>query len=362
MILETLRILAFRNIPQAELSFDSRLNLLYGANGAGKTSVLEAIHFLGTARSFRSSHAGDAIHFGADGFTLAGCVSKSEDGSRWQMGIQRTEGRSRLQIDGLAQRSSSSMAELLPLLLITPESIRYLYGGSAERRVQLDWALFHGDADYRAHSRRHVRALSQRNSLLKQGVASVELQPWEQVLAVSADFMHRRREAYCCRFERFLNDWLGDGLEHPIQMAYSPGWDTAEDFADSLKHHLARDRELGHTTTGPHRADIVYTTDARPLSRVLSRGQAKLFVNGVLTAQTALLRQERGVSPVVLVDDLPAEFDGHARERFLALLQKMETQLFITSTEAGLVPIATWPTHTMFHVEQGHLTSPEKTS
>jgi DNA replication and repair protein RecF len=355
MILETLQLLAFRNIQQTDLQLDPQLNIFFGANGAGKTSLLEAIHLLGTARSFRTANLSDVIQFGSDSLVLSGRVRAPQAEGTQLIGIQRAQGRSRLLVDGQAQRSSSSLAVLLPLQLITPESLRFLYGGSVERRTQLDWALFHGEPDYRQHSRRYARALSQRNSLLKQGAANRELAPWEQEMVQSARHLHQRREAYARRFTEFLNKWLQDVFPFSLEMAYSPGWDTGMDLGEALQSRLARDRELGHTSAGPHRADLVFTLEDRPLNRVLSRGQAKLFVNGVLTAQSALLAEDKGIQAVMLVDDLPAEFDDAARTNFLSLLKRTGSQIFVTSTEANLVPVEAWPRHSMFHVEHGQI-------
>lgn len=169
MSLSRITVTAVRNLHPVTLSPSSRINILHGANGSGKTSVLEAIHLLGLARSFRSTRLQPVIHYEQPACTIFGQVQLAEGGSS-NLGISRDrQGELQIRIDGQNARSAAQLADLLPLQLINPDSFRLLEGAPKIRRQFLDWGVFHVEHRFLGAWQRLQKALRQRNSWLRHG-------------------------------------------------------------------------------------------------------------------------------------------------------------------------------------------------
>lgn len=354
-MLQRLLITGVRNLQPCQLSL-SRLNLFYGLNGSGKSSLLEAVHLLATGRSFRSHQIRKVIQ---DGQKVCTVFSQLNNGQ--QLGISKD-----LQAVQVLKRNGaivSSLAELahdLPVQLIHPESFEIIDGGSKQRRQLIDWLLFHVEPNFYASWLRYQRALVQRNALLKNArVDESEWRAWEQELADSAIILHDFRLA-------IIDDWLifvQNALllllpQLSITMDYVAGFDVAIDFTVQLAESRAKDRERGHTQLGPHRADLRLKTDLGLVEAVLSRGQKKLFICALKLAQVAFLRANNKYC-VVLLDDVASELDAVARLRLLTHLQQLDAQILMTAVEVDEV----WPIlhrldeqAKLFHVEQGEVT------
>lgn len=355
MSLSRLEIHGVRNLQAVSLQLHPHLNVFAGANGSGKSSLLEALHLLGLGRSFRSGRARRLVHD-----QLSQCTVFAEFADGRQLGLQRgANGDTLLRRDGRPAQSLAEMAQCLPLLLLDPESMDLLDAGSKPRRAQLDWGVFHVEQGFYPVWLRYQRALKQRNSLLRSGsMGRREAAPWDAEMADSAGLLHQFRQDYlqCWQphwqacVERFL-----PGLD--LQLDYQPGWAVEQDLRVVLAAQWDRDRERGHSQLGPHRADLRVRQGMAAADEVLSRGQKKLLVCALKLSQLAVLpRQAKQV--VMLVDDLAAELDGGARQRLLAYLLASGAQVFITTIEAeALLPalVASGGTYKMFHVEQGSI-------
>lgn len=360
MTLLRLEIAHVRNLQAVSLSPHPRLNLLSGANGSGKTSVLEALHLLGLGRSFRSGRARRLVNDDAAACTVFAAFM--DDG---QAGIRRSAGGdTELKLDGRSQVTMAELAQRLPLTLLDPESMDLLDAGSRPRRAQLDWGVFHVEHRFYPIWLRYQRALKQRNSLLRSGsIGRLESSIWDRELAESAGQLHIFRQHY---LERWLPYWtarIGDFLPgQELLLEYLPGWDTGQELEVLLAESWERDRERGHTQIGPHRADLRVKRGTAPAEEVLSRGQKKLLVCALKLSQVALLR-ESGQESILLVDDLASELDADARQRLINDLAASGAQVFITCIESGAVKPALEAAGTgfkMFHVEHGDIREDEQ--
>lgn len=356
MRLSELRLANVRNVADAEIVLDEGVNEFVGANGAGKTSVLEAAYMLSHGRSFRSVKRESLIRFGEESLSVFAEVTRSERMRR--VGLLRRRGDWSARLDG---QEISALAELLrevAVVCFEPGSHAVVSGGAEERRRFVDWALFHVEHSYVDVASRYRRALRQRNALLRCGGADAELDIWDHELETAAIRLTDWRADYIARLEPVvchLSELLVPELGHP-SIGYQRGWGQAAEFVETLRLRRARDRERGHTSAGPHRADWRLTFAHAPEREHLSRGQEKLTALACVLAQARLFKDEIGEWPIVCLDDLASELDSEHQRRVLEWLDGIDAQILITGTSA--LPALELPhrQRTLFHVEQGSIT------
>ena len=348
MPLETLRIEQLRNISQTELRFSPGINLIAGANASGKTSLLEGIALLVQGRSFRTSRIDQLIQHQTTGLALVGTIRTGQ--TLHTLGLARKQKVTQVKLDGTMLKRSTDLIDLQPLHVITPESHEILDQGPKIRRQYLDWGVFHVKQGYLACWQRYHRVLRQRNHVLRIGGTEQAIQAWDGPLVTEAEHLHAFRTAYLQALSPYLTSYGQQLLEIHIEFTYRPGWyaDNSS-FAAQLKSDLPRDRERGFTQSGPHRADISVRAGGRTVKEVFSRGQQKLLICAMYLAQVANAPKPG----ILLIDDLPAELDPTRRARLLAAAASTGAQVFVTATEAALIPTTGWLEKKVFHVEHG---------
>lgn len=328
------------------------LNVFVGPNGSGKTSILEAIHILGSGRSFRTHRMGELIRRGASWLRARGELL-AEDGASTTVGVERGPKGLQIRVAGEAVGSASELARQLPLAVITPDSQRLLSDGAELRRRLLDWALFHVEPAYLVALQRYRRALRQRNAALRDGVAAAALSAWDRELAEAGEHLHGLRDRFLGDVLPFYAESLQRLVPMRVDIAYRAGWDTTMGLLEVLEAAVGTDRGRGFTGLGPHRADLRFQLDGASANQVLSRGEGKLFVVGLVLAQGRFLRDRQGRRPLVLVDDLASELDEDSRARFFAELRALGAQSFITTVSRELVETGPREDLRVFHVERG---------
>ena len=356
MKLQRLRVRGVRCLQEVEIELDTGINVLVGANGAGKTSVLEAAYVLSHARSFRSG-AREALRARGES-RLAGFaeLQRADDTVR-RLGLGRDGVRWEARLDGEVVSLGDLIAECA-VTCFEPGSHGLLAGGAEERRRYLDWGVFHVEHGFLDAWRRYQRALRQRNSLLRSGTApdSSLYLPWEAELGQLAegidiwrsDYLDALRPLLLTAAQTLLPE-LGDA-----ELRYRRGWGEADDLAGQLALQRGRDLARGHTTAGAHRADWLLTFAGAPQREHLSRGQEKLAALACVLAQAELLAEQTGEWPVVCLDDLASELDDTHQQTLVDLLMASGAQVLVTGT-ALPAPLRGRP-HRLFHVEQGQVT------
>ncbi|MEZ5545883.1 MAG: DNA replication/repair protein RecF [Lysobacteraceae bacterium] len=354
MRLARLGIENLRAFSRVELSPAPHFNQLVGDNGAGKTSVLEAIHLLSTGRSFRSGARDALIRRGESSFRVFAQVSDEAHQRDARLGLERGAKSWAARLDGEPVTSLSQLFAQLAVLCFEPASHQLIGGAAEHRRRFVDWALFHVEPHFLPVWRRYQRALKQRNALLRANQPD-ECEPWEMELAVSGVIITEQRRAWLSKLEpslqatanRFLPE-LGE-----VRLQFSPGWNERTELRDALIVGRTRDAILGHSATGPHRADWVLSFEHAPSRDMLSRGQEKLAVLVCLLAQAERFSRETGRWPVLLFDDLASELDAQHLQRTLEWLAAIQAQVWITGTSAA--PIPATKDSIVFHVEHGQV-------
>lgn len=345
-----------RSIHEARLAPGPGLNLLLGENGAGKTSVLEALHVLGYGRSFRGRVRDGLIRTGADALQV---YAEWQDGAgrARRVGLRHSGGEWAGRLDGEDVAQLGDLCAAIAVTTFEPGSHALVSGSGEPRRRFLDWGLFHVEPGYLTQWRRYIRALKQRNALLKARNAGSQLDAWDHEFAEAGEPLQRHREAYMAALLPHLQAVTeqllpGFGI---AALDLQAGWKQAQlSLADAVLLNRERDLAVGHTGVGPHRADWRVDFVARPDREPYSRGQAKLVALACLLAQARHLHQARGEWPVILLDDFASELDARHRQRVLDQLDAVGAQVFLTGVDR-LPELAEKKVMT-FHVEHGLIT------
>ncbi len=352
MGLNLLSIHNLRNIESAKIEPSARLNILVGANGSGKTSVLEAIYLLGRGKSFRSAYSRRIVNYNHPSLTVFG-KAETKSGLFNSLGIQISDGRFRAKLNGKFEQKSSTLASIIPLLFISPDGDKLIKGSPRQRRRFIDWGLFHVEHDFLFAWQRYNRVLLQRNAILRQKSAAM-LVSWDEQLIEAALKLDHFRVNYVDKLthlaQKFMQQLLG--IEN-VEFSYQSGWRRGEAFKNALKASIESDIRLGFTQKGPHRADLVMKIDGRAAAEYLSGGQQKLAACSLLLAQASVFNQCKQESCVILVDDLPSELDLQHRQLFMDLLYSIGGQVFVTATDSNLLQLTAYPENKTFHVERG---------
>lgn len=357
MHLTRLRVSDLRCLRDVELTPGPGLNLVLGENGAGKTSLIEAIHLLGYGRSFRGRVRDGVVRLGAPALELF-AEWQGRDGGTRRAGLRHSGAHWEARLDGQPAASLSELCAELAVITFEPGSHELVVGPAEHRRRYLDWGLFHVEPTFLPLWRRYSRGLRQRNTLLKSGPTADALEPWDREIADSGEALHQLRQGYLERLEprlleaagRFLPELAGAGVR------LQPGWRRGEvSLLDALLMARARDLAAGFTSVGPHRADWRLEYHAHPGRDALSRGQAKLTALACILAQAEDYAAIQGEWPVVCLDDLGSELDRRHQGLVLESLLTSGAQVWLSGTEAPWLPDAGTQDNVVFHVERGAL-------
>jgi DNA replication and repair protein RecF len=344
MLVRRLHARAFRNLADAELALDEGVTLVVGANGAGKTNLLEALYFGLTGASWRTRAERELIGFGTE---LARVEVELADGAerhRFAAVAHRGEAKKR-RVDGNpVPTSARERAARPPVGVFSPDRLELIKGPPAIRRSHLDQfikTLWPARAEAR---RRYGQALAQRNALLgrlRAGAAPpASLDAWDAELASEgAELIAARGDAVAK-----LATWFGDlakdlGLEGTPELRYAPrsAAGSADRLAAELRERRDSDIELGRTSHGPHLDELQISLDDRALRRYGSQGQQRAALLALLFCEREALLEATGSPPLMLLDDVMSELDGDRRKLFTERLAGAG-QALITATERDQLP------------------------
>ena len=341
----------FRCLENVELSLSPDFNLIYGPNASGKTSILEALAYLGRGKSFRGAPTTSLVRHGEQAFVLFG--ETSAGGRHQRVGVRNSREGLEIRVDGQGDGGAAALAEALPLQVIDPEVHDLVAGGPEQRRRFIDWIAFHVEPDHLLAWRRFRRALKQRNAALKGRASAAAIRSWDAEfveLGMRLDASRRAaldiaRDALVDHGERLLGTALG--------FEYQQGWSSSKELAQALEEGLDRDQQQGATQSGPHRADLKVTYDERQARKLVSRGQQKLLACAMILAATEVVQRHLKQPLLLLLDDPAAELDKDSVTLLMECVEGLGSQVIATTLDPGEALFSEPPR--LFHVEHGQV-------
>ncbi len=355
MRVNSLDINNLRNIVSARIEPDPCLNCFTGDNGAGKTSILEALAVLSKGRSFRTGQVSSLIGPEQAHFQVVSKI-ESQTGSQHQLGMERSTDQWSARLNGENISQLSDLTELFPYVLLEPSSHTLVSGPPDGRRKYLDWGVFHVKHSFLPLWRRYNRSLKQRNAALRQSKLAV-VQSLDPLLISLGEELHKARENHVYKLSRLLEETLplfNQTLED-IVLNYKKGW-AGGTLEEALNLSFQRDRDRGATGPGPHRADLALTLNGTPAKDRLSRGEQKAMTAALILAQARMIC-ESGNSPILLLDDLSSELDEEHHSKVLRAGLNLGVQIWLTGTSLSSAVLECSEVKdngfAVFHVEHG---------
>lgn len=333
MTLAQLQVTDLRNIREARIALHPRWNFFWGANGSGKTSVLEALYLLGTGHSFRTRETASLVRAEQSQFTVFARTFDEQTVSIQKHRTQPTQ----VRINQTPCTSASSLAHFLPSHVFYQDIFTIIDAGPAARRSLLDWGMFHVKPEYHALWKSYRHVLRQRNCLLRSQASPAEFVPWDAELVAIAHALDALREAWCREWADAFVGMLETLTPLRCRLRYYRGWDRKNQglsLDTVLKQHFEADRARQYTHYGSHHADLVLQSDDINPRQGFSRGQQKTVLYALKLSMAAILQKENGI---FLLDDFASELDFAHQDRLLKQLDALAGQFFVTSTQPEIL-------------------------
>ncbi|WP_461532694.1 DNA replication/repair protein RecF [Sinomicrobium sp.] len=340
MFLKKLSLVNYKNFKAKDFEFDEKINCLVGDNGIGKTNVLDAIYHLSFGKSYFNPIAVQNIRHGEDFFVVDGLFSKMGHDEHIICSFKKGQKRG-IKRNGKAYDKLSDHIGFLPLVIISPADRDLIVEGSETRRRFIDSVISQSDKIYLDHLIQYNRALSQRNSLLKYFALNHTydnntLSIYNEQLHLHGSEIFKGRQAFLEAFVPiFLERYraISNSGEN-VNISYSSSL-SEQPLDELLKNAINKDRALQYTSTGIHRDDLSLEIDGYPIRKFGSQGQQKSFLVALKLAQFDFIKQQAGVSPILLLDDIFDKLDENRVARIVKLMENNFGQLFISDTHAS---------------------------
>lgn len=337
MIFKSLSIENFRNIKKQEFSFDKGMNIIYGQNAQGKTNILEALWCFTGAKSFRGAKDNELVRFNCEQAVLN--LSFSDQQREQECTVKISKNRSAV-LNGVEYPHASALAGKINCIVFSPNDLNIVKDGPVNRRRFLDTAICQLYPSYIGISKRYVKALEQRNSILKNIKFNPNMEEFmvdfENELAETGSSIIKYRKAYLEKINNYLPEiykGLSNGKEE-ISVSYETlAGENKEDFLYALKASRKEDMISFSTSVGPHRDDIDIKINGIKARSFGSQGQKRSAALGLKLAESAVICEITGKTPVALLDDVMSELDISRQNYILNHIK--DWQVFITCCDVA---------------------------
>lgn len=338
MWLQKLSVINFKNYSEAELIFSDTVNAFTGNNGAGKTNILDAIHYLSLCKSYFNPIDSQQIRQGEDLFMIQGTFQKDQNDEVIFCGLKRTQKKKFKRNKKEYQRLADHIG-IFPLVMISPNDISLIIEGSEERRKFIDNVISQTDRQYLDELISYNKSLTNRNALLRQIAISGRydaalMEIYDDQLIFSGNKIFEKRKSFMIEFTEIFNkhyQYLSEDAEQ-VELVYDSPL-LLHNFSDILRKNLERDRILERTSSGIHKDELNFTIHGMALKKFGSQGQQKSFLIALKLAQYTFLYRQKGFEPLLLLDDIFDKLDDSRTSKLMKMvLDKDFGQIFITDT------------------------------
>ncbi len=341
----------FRNHDYTELEFGRGTNIFVGLNGQGKTNILEALSYLCLTKSFYASNDSVVLSWGKESFEVEGqTIADTGTESTLRVAYQAQPPEKAYSINKRRMEPFSSIIGRYPIVVLSPEHAPITFAGPAERRRFVDTLLSQSSHAYLENLLEYRRVLQQRNKVLldtRLGRANPSelLEPWDVQLIAAGSYIVQRRREFVLQFQSYIvSAYHRLSSEEEPKIEYTPCFwigdtRTEEELQQRFRAELAKrnDEELriGNTLVGPHRDEFLFQINESDLRKYASQGQHKTFLLALKLGEFFYLKERRGETPAMLMDDVFSELDEQRSARVLEFIGDLG-QTFITSTQPGV--------------------------
>jgi len=355
MKLKTLSVENFRNLVPDEMDFHPQSNILVGRNGQGKTNLLEAIYFLATTKSFRTSRVSSLFRFESQNVFVSGALQRDGVTRTLSVGLETGESKRRVLMINGEKVTLPSYLNALAVFAYSSARLEVIRGTPEERRRFLDRGIASVNPAYLEQWSRYARVLKQRNALLSEIALRRQLlsslDAWDNELMVAANVVHRARVAYADDLNQVFREIVARHGYHVtnVDMVYRPS------TTDAMEAQRRAELRAQMTLVGPQRDVIDFLVDGRPAAEVLSGGEQKMIVLFLKFAKLELFRRRYDDAPLFLLDDVDAELDLEILQQLLSNLP-VSTQVFATSAKETFLAALQAGPHRRLSLENGRVT------
>jgi len=328
----------FKNYDLRHFEFNERIVCISGKNGIGKTNLLDAIYYLCFTKSYFSKSDQQNVHHGSAGFRIEGNF-ESERGPQKVICILRENGKKEFLLNDIPYERFSHHIGKLPCVIIAPDDVQMIMGGSEERRRFLDELICQLDPKYLQNLIDYLRVLQQRNSFLKSlpDPSSYDrhlLQVYDDQLCNTGTYIFEKRQALSINLIPLIKNLYVEiaGGSEPIDIVYSSQMQQ-DSFPALFKNYRDKDILFQRTNAGVHKDDIELTLKNQSFKHIASQGQRKSLLFALRLAEFEILNQQKDTAPVLLLDDVFEKLDENRMYNLLRwVCMQNQGQVFITDT------------------------------
>ncbi|MFK5983887.1 MAG: DNA replication and repair protein RecF [Pseudomonadota bacterium] len=334
MSIVSISIQNFKLLRDVKLKFCSGINIFYGLNGSGKTSLLEVLFFLSRGKSFKQNISNRLITIGSDQFIIFGLISQNS-----HIGISKSLSENlRIKYDNKFILSSFILSKSIILQILNPDSYLLIDSGPSIRRKFMDWLVFHVKHNLYIQWKRYRLIIKNRNKALKSKLSKSEIRIWDHELTQLTNLLSENRQNYIdilnLKLKIYKNKYL---FNFDICIEYYPGWNIKDSYTSILDNNFNKDFKFGFTQYGLHKADFILKININNnfylLKDYLSNGQKKYIAMFIYILQMIIYKEnidEYFIKPLLLIDDITSELDTLHSDLLLSLIAELDLQIFFT--------------------------------
>jgi len=338
--LKNLQINQFKNHTKSSFTFSKQVNCFVGNNGAGKTNILDAMHYLSQTKSYFNHIDAQNIQFGANYFMLKGSFTKGETTDEIQCNVKEGEGKV-LKCNSKKYKRFSEHIGKFPVVIISPTDTNLILEGSEVRRKYVDSSISQYKQNYLKTLINYNKTIKQRNSLLKQFsdreyFDDITLDIYDKQLIELGTIIHKERTEFLQELTPVFTKYYAEisGGKEKVVLLYTSQLNEGN-IETLLQESLLKDRASNHTGVGIHKDDVLFEMNDHSIKKIGSQGQQKSFLIALKLAQFDFIKEKLGFKPILLLDDIFDKLDDSRVLQLISFVNKgVFGQVFITDTHA----------------------------